>query len=280
MSTTTVTAGDVRKLREYTGAGMMDCKKALEEAANDFDKAVELLRKKGQKVAAKRQDREASEGLVIARSSEDGKKGVLVSVNCETDFVAKNEEFGEVAEKIVSAALENLPGSVEELSQQPFAGSDLTIEEKITEMVGKIGEKIEIGTVDSIKAETVISYEHPGNKLAALVGLNQSGDKVADIGREVAMQVAAMNPVSLDESDVPQDIIDKELELGKDQAKKEGKPEDMLEKIAQGKLKKFFKENTLLNQPFTRDNKKSVKQYLEEYDKDLTVTEFKRYSLS
>ncbi|MFB6306743.1 MAG: translation elongation factor Ts [Flavobacteriales bacterium] len=274
-----VTAADVKKLRETTGAGMMDCKKALSESDNDFDKAIEILRKKGQKVAAKRQDREASEGFAVARSSSDNKLGVLVAVNCETDFVAKNDEFKGFAKNIAEVAVENNISSVEELQSCSYPDENIEIKEKLADLVGKIGEKIVIGEVNKIEAETVVPYEHPGNRLAALVGLNKSGDEVYEVGKDIAMQIAAMNPVSLDENDVPQDIIDRELEVGKDQARQEGKPEDIVDKIAQGKLKKFYKENTLLNQAFIKDNKQAVRDYLQSHDKELTVTEFKRYSL-
>ncbi len=257
---------------------MMDCKKALEEAENNFDQAIEILRKKGQKVAAKRQDREANEGVVIAKASSDNKSGVLLTLNCETDFVAKNEDFVKFARELADRSLEALPGSVEELKELKFSG-EVTVEEKINEEVGKIGEKIAVDTVEFIQAETVVGYEHPGNKIGTLVGLNKAGKEVVEIGKEVAMQVAAMNPVSVDENDVPEEIVQRELELGKEQAQEEGKPDHIVDKIAQGKLKKFYQENTLLNQPFTRDNNKTVKTYLQETDQDLTVTEFKRYSL-
>ena len=274
-----ITAADVNKLRQMTGSGMMDCKKALVEAEGDFDKAVEILRKKGQKVAAKRGDREASEGLVIAKSSEDGKRGVIAVLSCETDFVAKNEEFHQVAETIAGIGLDSGAGSVDELKGKSFAGNGQTIEEKITEMIGKIGEKIEISAYEMIEAENVVAYNHPGNQVASIVGLNQDGGNTNDAGRDVAMQIAAMNPIALDKDQVPQEVIDKEVEIGKELARKEGKPEAMLEKIALGRLNKFFKESTLLNQDFIKENKKSVAQYLKEVQDGLTVTDFKRHSL-
>ena len=256
---------------------MMDCKKALEEADNDFDEAVQLLRKKGQKVAAKRQEREATEGLVLAKASEDGKEGVLITVNCETDFVAKNEEFSGFARDILDVALKEKPEDIDSLQEKSYPDSELSISEKLTELIGKIGEKITFDSLKRIQADTVVAYEHPGNKIAALIGLNKEGQE--EIGKELAMQIAAMDPVALDEDGVPEDIRERELQNGREQAKEEGKPDDIVEKIAEGKLKKFFKENTLLNQPFIRDNNKTVSEYLKEQDPELTVTAFERYSL-
>lgn len=275
-----ITASDVNRLRQMTGSGMMDCKNALVEAEGDFDKAIEILRKKGQKVAAKRGDREANEGLVVSLADGDGKRGVITSLTCETDFVAKNDEFAQVANKIAQIALNSGVKSIDELKQQSFDGNGLTIGDKVMEMVGKIGEKIDVGSFDVIEADTVVAYNHPGNQIASLVGLNVQGEKVADAGRDVAMQVAAMNPVAIDQDGVSQDLIDKEIEIGKDLARQEGKPEEMLEKIAMGKLNKFFKESTLLNQAYIKENKKSVAQFLKEVDANLTVTDFKRHSLS
>lgn len=273
-----ITAADVNKLRQQTGAGMMDCKKALQEAEGDFDAAVDILRKKGQKVAAKRSDRDAAEGLVLAKTTADGKKGVMVVVNCETDFVAKNDDFGKFANKILDAALNNVPADLDGLKNLPFEGNGATIAEKITEQTGVIGEKIDLSAYEQISAETVYAYNHPGNKLAAMVGLNKSGN-LDEVAKDVAMQVAAMNPVALDKDAVTQDVIDREIEVGKDLAIQEGKPAEMAEKIAMGRLNKFFKENTLLNQDYIKDNKKSIAQYLKEFDGDLSVTEFKRCAL-
>ncbi len=273
-----ITAADVNKLRKQTGAGMMDCKNALVEAEGDFDAAVDILRKKGQKVAAKRSDREAMEGLVLAKTTADGKKGVMVVVNCETDFVAKNEDFGAFANKILDAAIAQNPADIESLKQLSFDGNGMTIGDKIIEQTGVIGEKIDLSGYEQLTAETVYAYNHPGNKLASMVGLNKSGN-LDDIAKDVAMQVAAMNPVALNEDEVPQTAIDREIEVGKDQAIQEGKPAEMAEKIAMGRLKKFFQENTLLNQQFIKDNKKSIAQYLKEYDGDLSVTGFKRIAL-
>lgn len=257
---------------------MMDCKNALEEAENDFDKAIELLRQKGQKVAAKRQDREANEGVVIAIPGPDHKKGALLTLNCETDFVAKNDDFVGLARELTELALESGPGSVEELKEKKTQ-SGVTVAERLNEEIGKIGEKIDVATVELIEGETVVGYEHPGNKIGALVSFNKTGDRIVELGKEIAMQIAAMNPVGVDENDVPADIVERELELGREQARQEGKPDHIVDKIAQGKLKKFYQENTLLNQPFTKDNNKTVKEYLQETDQDLTVTGFKRYSL-
>lgn len=274
----TITASEVNKLRKQTGSGMMDCKKALVEANGDFDAAVDILRKKGQKVAAKRGDRDAAEGLTIAKASADGSKGVVVMVNCETDFVAKNDDFNTFVETITNAALENNPDSIDELTKLRYAGNGMTIGEKITEQIGKIGEKIEISVYNTIQAGKVVAYNHPGNQIASLVGLSKDGD-FSEAGRDVAMQVAAMAPIALDQGSVDQDIIDKEIEIGKDQAIAEGKPADLAEKISKGRLNKFFKENTLVNQAFIKDNKKSVSQYLKDIDSELAVTDFKRAAL-
>lgn len=272
-----ITASEVNKLRQMTGSGMMDCKNALVEAEGDFDKAIEILRKKGQKVAAKRGDREANEGLIISLADGNGKKGVITALTCETDFVAKNADFNDVATKIANIALNSGVKTIDELKSQSFDGNGLTIGDKVLEMVGKIGEKIDVTALDFIEADTVVAYNHPGSQVASLVGLNAEGH--SEVGRDVAMQIAAMAPVALDKEGVSQETIDKEIEIGKDLARQEGKPEEMLEKIAMGKLNKFFKESTLLNQAFIKENKKSVGQYLKEIDSNLTVTEFKRHSL-
>jgi elongation factor Ts len=272
-----ITASEVNKLRQQTGAGMMDCKKALQEAEGDFDAAVDILRKKGQKVAAKREDRDAAEGLVLADVSSDNKKGVLIVLNCETDFVAKNEEFGKVARSILNTALAESPSDLDALKALKFEGGDNTISEKITEEIGKIGEKIDLSSYSVIDAEKVVAYNHPGNSLGSMVGFSKDMD--GDTARDIAMQVAAMAPVSITEDNVPQDVIDRELQVGKDQAIEEGKPEDLAEKIAQGRLKKFFKESTLLNQAFIKDNKKSISQVLKEAGDGVTVTKFVREAL-
>ncbi len=275
-ATVTISASEVNRLRKVTGAGMMDCKKSLTEAEGDFDKAIEILRKKGQKIAASRADRDAKEGIVLAKTSADGKKGILVSVNSETDFVARNDDFASFAETVANIALDKLPASAEALLALTFDGA-LSIGEKLTELIGRIGEKLEISRYEQINTEKVIAYNHPGNKLATLVGFTKS---ISDEdGRNVAMQIAAMAPVSLDKSDVPQEIIDSELEIGRELARKEGKPENMIDKIAQGKLNKFYAESTLINQEYIRDSKKTVGQYIADIDKDLKITGFKRIAL-
>jgi len=273
-----ITAADVNKLRQITGAGMMDCKKALVEANGDFDAAIDYLRKQGQKVAAKRADRDASEGLVIAKTSADGKTGVLVCVNCETDFVAKNADFTAMAERIADIALEKGLDSIEALKSAAYDSNGLSIAEKLVEQTGVIGEKIDTSACLQVSAEFVYAYNHPGNKVASLVGLNKAGFETA--AKDVAMQIAAMAPVALNKESVPQSVVDKEVEIGKELAIQEGKPADMAEKIAQGRLGKFFKESTLLAQEFIKDNKLSVEQYLKTQDKDLTATGFARHSLT
>ncbi|MBI2269828.1 MAG: elongation factor Ts [Bacteroidetes bacterium] len=275
----TITAADVNKLRQTTGAGMMDCKKALTEAEGDFEKAIELLRKKGQKVAASRSDRATNEGVVIAKTTTDNKRGVLVVVNCETDFVAKNEEFTQFVNQIAQIAIDKQPKTIEELKSLSYNGNGLTIADKIIEQVGKIGEKIELSRYDVVEAANVSAYIHPGNKLATVVGFNKP-DVATAVQKDIAMQVAAMAPVALDKSDVDPKLVEKELEIARDLIRQEGKPEDMIEKIAQGKINKFYKESTLLNQEFIKDSKKTVAQYLKESDNGLSVTGFKRYSLS
>jgi elongation factor Ts len=273
-----ITAADVNKLRQITGAGMMDCKKALTEANGDFDLAIDVLRKQGQKVAAKRADRDATEGLVIAQTNADATKGVLVCVNCETDFVAKNADFTAMAERMTAIALEKGLTSVDALKAAAYDSNGLTIAEKLIEQTGVIGEKIDVSACSAVSAPFVYAYNHPGNKVASLVGMSKAGFET--VAKDVAMQVAAMGPIALDKASTPQSVIDKELEIGKELAIQEGKPADMAEKIAQGRLNKFFKESTLLAQEFIKDNKMSVEQYLKSVDKDLTCTGFKRHSLT
>jgi len=272
-----ITAADVSKLRKMTGAGMMDCKKALTEADGDFDKAIEIIRKKGQAVANKRADREATEGVVLAKVSEDGKTGTLVVLNCETDFVAKNESFVDLTKSILDVALENQPANLDALKTLELNGS--SIKDLVIEQIGVIGEKIDLAFYGKINAESVVAYIHPGNKLATLVGFNKSGFD-PQVAKDVAMQVAAMNPVSVSRDSVPAEVKEKELEIGKEMARNEGKPEQMLDKIAQGRLNKFFKENVLLEQAFVKDNKITIDKYLKGVDKDLTVTGFIRFSLN
>ena len=272
-----ITASDVNKLRQETGAGMMDCKNALVEAEGDFVKATDLLRKQGQKIAAKRGGREANEGYIIAKTNEDGTMGIVLTLNCETDFVARTGDFQGYANTIADTALSNGVDSIDSLKLAQANGS--TVQEGITEMSGKIGEKIELAQYEIIKSELVVAYNHPGNRLATIIGLSKSGDGVAEAGKNVSMQIAAMDPVAIDEEGVDQTIVDREIEIGKEQARESGKPEEMLEKIALGKLGKFFKENTLLNQAYVKDNKKTIRQYLEETDSELKVTSYNRLAL-
>jgi elongation factor Ts len=274
----TISAADVAKLRRATLAGMMDCKKALEEAGGNFDKAVEIIRKKGQAVASKRADREATEGVVLAKTTPDGKMGAMIVLNSETDFVAKNADFISLAEKILDTALKNNPADLEALKELTL-DDGVKIGDRVIEFVGIIGEKLELSFYDKIEAPFVQPYIHPGNKLATLAGFSKSGLDI-QVYKDIAMQVAAMNPVAVDKDNVPQEVIAQEIEIGKEQARRDGKPEDMLEKIAQGKLGKFFKESTLLNQEFIKDNKMTVGQYLKSSDKDLAVTSFKRFTLN
>ncbi len=275
----TITASDVKKLREMTGAGMMDCKKALAEAGGDFDEAVAVLRKKGQKLSAKRAGREAKEGVVLAKVTEDKTKGVIVKLSCETDFVAKTDSFIALTDKIADIALHNFPDTLEDLLNLPFEDG-LTVGEKITEQVGVIGEKIELAGYEKLEAPMVAPYIHMGNKAGVLVGLSVANEEYFEPGRGVAMQVAAMRPIAVDEEGVDASVIEKELEIGMEQARQEGKPEQMLERIAQGKLNKFLKENTLLNQEFVRgEGKQTVGAYLKALNDDLTVTDFKHVEL-
>jgi elongation factor Ts len=279
MEAMTITAADVNKLRQQTGAGMMDCKKALVEANGDFDVATDLLRKKGQKVAAKRGDNETKEGYILAEISEDGKTGIVMTLNCETDFVAKNESYGAFVQEIMNIAMAKLPSTAEELIQLPY-DDKLTVEQKIVEHVGVIGEKLVLSNYAKISGEKVVAYNHPGNQIATLVALNMNTDNVADAGRQVAMQVAAMAPLALNKDGISAETIERELEIGKELAIQEGKPAEMAEKIAAGRLNKFFQESTLLSQPFVRDNKLSVEQFLNSVEKGLTAVDFKRFSLS
>ena len=273
-----ITAQDVNKLRQMTGAGMMDCKKALTEAEGDFDKAIDILRKKGQKVSASRADREVTEGSIFVKTNEDNSEGVLIALNCETDFVGKNEEFITLGNSILDVAFTSKATSTDELMKQSIG--NLTVEEKITELIGKIGEKIEISEYVRVSGEAVVPYIHAGNKLGVLVSLKgANGADVQEAGKDVGMQIAAMNPVAVDKEDVDATTVEKELEIGKEQALAEGKPENIVEKIAQGKLQKFYKDNTLLNQQFVKDSSLTVAKYLDTVTSGLTVTEFKRVSI-
>jgi elongation factor Ts len=271
-----ITAADVNKLRTITGAGMMDCKKALVEADGDFDKAIENLRKKGQKVAANRADRESSEGAVIAVVNADKTEGVVISLNCETDFVAKNESFVKLANDLANLALKF--STKEEFLAADFNG--ITVADKLTEQTGVIGEKIEIGSFERLKGAFVGSYIHAGNRIATLVSLSANVAGAEEAARNVAMQAAAMAPIALNEEGVDAATIEKEIEIAKDLLRQEGKPEAMLENIAKGKLGRFFKDNTLVNQDYIKDGKLSVSEYIKSVDGSLTVTGFKRVALA
>ena len=270
-----ITAADVNKLRQITGAGMMDCKNALVEAEGDNEKAIDILRKKGQKVASKRADREANEGVVLAKTSNDNKSATVIMMNCETDFVAKNQDFVELANQLSELSIEKTPNSLEELMALSVSG--LPIPEKLSEIIGKIGEKIEVSKYGCVKSEMVFAYNHPGNRLASIVGFNKQVS--ADLGKDIAMQIAAMSPVAIDKDDVNPEIIAKEREIAIDIARQEGKPEQMVEKIADGKVNKFYNDSTLLNQEFIKESKKTVRQYLLESNPELKVTSFKRLQL-
>jgi elongation factor Ts len=273
-----ISAQDVNKLRTMTGAGMMDCKKALTEAEGDFDKAIEILRKKGQKVSASRSDRDAKEGSVFVKVSDDKKEAVLIALNCETDFVAKNDEFQNLGKLIAETAFTKRPATKEALLAEVVGG--LSLNDKITELVGKIGEKLEVSSFIHMKGEAVVPYIHSGSKLGVLVSLKGvNGKDVTEAGKDIGMQIAAMNPVAVNESEVDKTLIEKEMEIAKAQILAEGKPEHMIEKIAQGKLNKFFKESTLLPQTFVKDSSKTVAQYLDSVTKGLTVVEFKRVAI-
>jgi len=272
-----ITAADVKKLRDQTGAGMMDVKKALVEAEGDTEKAIDLLRKQGQKLSVRRAEREAKEGVVIAKVNENKDQGVVIRLSCETDFVAKNEEFVKFADRIADVALENLPESLDELLGLQMDDQDIA--GHVTNQVGVIGEKIELAEYAKLEAETVIPYIHMGYRAGVIVGLNQKGDAAEEAGRNVAMQIAAMKPIALDKEGVDQAVIDREIEIGKEQARQEGKPENIIDRIAEGKLNRFFEDNTLLLQDYVKDGKQSVKEYLQSVDKELTVTDFKHLEI-
>ena len=271
-----VTAAEVNKLRKTTGAGMMDCKKALVEADGNFDSAIEILRKKGQKVAAKRADRESSEGVAIAIANEDNTSGVGIVLACETDFVGKNADFIDLAHKIATIGLKC--DTKEELLKSNL-GDDMSVEEKLIEQTGVIGEKIQINDFAKINAAFVGTYIHAGNKISSLVGFSENCENIQVAAKDISMQVAAMNPIALDENSVNSNVIEKEIEIAKDQLRAEEKPEEMLDKIAQGKLKRFFKDNTLIHQAFIKDSKLSVLQYLSSFGSDTKITSFNRVSI-
>ncbi len=275
---TTITAADINKLRQATGAGMMDCRKALTEANGDFEAAIDWLRKQGQKVAAKRSDRDAKEGVVIAQTTADNKTGFIVTISCETDFVSKNADFVAFAQSIADAAVANNVKSVEELNAATVNGA--TIADLINDKLAAIGEKIGISRFERIEAPYIASYIHGAHRLGVLVALNQDA---ADAGKDVAMQIAALNPVAVDASSVPADVIERERAIVTEQIsadpKMAGKPAEMISKIADGKMNAFFKEQTLLAQSFVKDGSKSVADYLKSVNADLKVIEFKRVAL-
>ncbi len=278
MSDIKVSAADINKLRQMTGAGMMDCKKALEESNGDYEEAQDYLRKKGIAKAAKREDREAKEGVVVARTNADQTKGIVMALNCETDFVARNENFISLAQKLADIAMESFPTSLADLLNLPFDEKG-SIGEKVSEQTGIVGEKIELSRYEPITGAQILTYNHSNNKRSVLVALNMQNDSFEQAGRDVAMQVAAMSPVSVSKDDVDPRTIERELEIGKELARNEGKAEEMLEKIALGRLNKFFQESTLLSQKFVKDDSLTVDQYLKTLDKGLTVTGFKHVSL-
>lgn len=273
-----ITAADVNKLRQMTGAGMMDCKKALTEANGDFEAAVDILRKKGQKVSASRADRQTSEGAVFVKTNQDNTFAALVALGCETDFVGKNEDFRKLGEGIVAAAYENKPADVEALRKLTIDGRP--IDELLTDIMGKIGEKIEIVSYETAEGDKVATYVHSNGKLGVIVAFNGvNGTDLTDLGKDVALQIASMKPVGIDKDDVDAEVVQREIEIGKEQARNEGKPEAMLEKIAMGKLNKFYQDNTLLNQTFVKDNGMTIRQLIEKAGKGITVAKFRRVSV-
>ncbi|MEO6188443.1 MAG: translation elongation factor Ts [Ginsengibacter sp.] len=272
--TTTITAAEINKLRQQTGAGMMDCRKALTESNGDFETAIDYLRKKGQKVAALRGDREAKEGVIIAKTSSDNKTGFVINVSCETDFVSKNAEYIAFAQSIMDAAIENNVNSIDELNAVKIGNE--TVADKLNEQVAKIGEKISVSKFEKIEAPYVAAYIHGNFRMGVLVGLSKENE---EIGKDVAMQIAAMNPIAIDQSGVSEETIARERDIAIEQVKAEGKPAEMAEKIAAGKINKFFKESTLLAQAFVKDGNKSVADYLKSVDPEIKVTEFKRVAL-
>lgn len=278
MTTMSISASDVNKLRQMTGAGLMDCKKALTETNGDFEAAIDFLRKKGAKISANRADRDASEGAVIAVTSADNSTGVIIKLTCETDFVGKNDAFVAFANEIASAALLNQPATIEDLKNLEISGG--TISARLLDEVAKIGEKIDVVNYELVKSNNVVSYIHGANRLGVLVEFNLAPNAAnLAAGKDVAMQIAAMNPVAVDKSGVDATIVEREMEIGRDQARAEGKPEAIIDKIAQGKLEKFYKDNTLLNQEFVKDSSKTVAKMLDDVEKGLSVVSFKRVQL-
>ncbi len=274
----TISAADVNKLRQLTGAGMMDCKKALTETNGDFDAAVDFLRKKGQKISAARADRDAKEGAVIAKTSADKKTGVVILLACETDFVAKNEDFVAFANEVAELALANKPADLDALKALTMGST--TLAERLMEQVGKIGEKVDVTRYEMVEGDNIVPYIHAGNRLGVLVSLTAApSENNAVAGKDVAMQIAALNPLALDKGDVDASVVAREIEIAKEQVRAEGKPENMIDKIAEGKLGKFYKESTLLNQEFVKDSSKTIAQMLDSVEKGLTVKAFKRVAL-
>ncbi|PSR00900.1 MAG: elongation factor Ts [Bacteroidetes bacterium SW_11_45_7] len=273
-----ITAKEVNELRQKTGAGLMDCKNALTESDGDMDAAIDYLRKKGQKVSQKRSDKEAVEGVAIAETSKDKKRGAIIYLSSETDFVAKNDSFISFAKSIADLAVTEFPSSREELLGLQHNG--VTVEEKVNEQVGVINENIQLARYETSEAETVIAYNHAGYKIGVLVELNKPADEqIEQIGKDLAMQIAAMTPIALDKDGVPQETIEKERSLAREQAINEGKPEKVVDQIAEGKLRKFYEESTLLNQQFVKDSQKTVREALQEIDPELEVKNFKRVAI-
>ena len=272
-----ISAQDVKKLREMTGVGMMDCKRALEEADGDFDKAIEFLRKKGIKTSEKRKDREAKEGLIVAKIADDSKSGILVEVNCETDFVARNEEFATFADEMAALILRERPVDLDALKALDFK-DDRTVGEALIDLIGKIGEKLDIRRFQTLASDEgqVISYIHPGARLGVLIDLRGNGH-LAATGRDVAMQVAALNPIATHREEVPPEVQQKELEIGREAARNQGKPEHLIDRIATGKLNRYFKDHVLVEQPFVKDASRTVKQMLQQAEAD--VRTFVRFAL-
>ncbi|MDR0685878.1 MAG: translation elongation factor Ts [Dysgonamonadaceae bacterium] len=270
-----ITMADITHLRKMTGAGMMDCKNALNEAEGNFDKAIEIIRKKGQAVAAKREDREASEGCVLAATKSD--YAAIVALKCETDFVAKGADFIALTRGVLDAAIANRPATLEDLKNVDIDGR--TVAERITDRIGVTGEKMELGAFEFLTAPATVFYIHPGNKLATIVGFNRT-DVETQVAKDIAMQVAAMNPISLDETTVPKEVIERERKIAREKAIEQGKPENLIDRIAEGALQKFFKENTLLSQEFIKDNKQTISDYLKKQNKDLAITAFRRFTLN
>ncbi len=278
----TITAQDVKKLRDQTGAGMADCRKALEESGNDFEGAIDYLRKKGQKVAANRSDREAKEGVVVARTNADGNYGIIIQLSSETDFVSKNADFIQFANDLATLTEQNMPDNIDALKALKMG--DSTVADRLNETVAKIGEKIDVVRYEQVSADSVVAYIHGNYRIGVLVGMNNAkGEHVNAAGKDVAMQIAAMNPLGLSHESIEPHVIERERNIVMEQMqadpKMAGKPQEMISKVAEGKLNSFFKENTLMAQPFVKDNGKSVADYIKSVDKNLGITQFKRVAI-